>query len=290
MLLALIASCSSSDDDDDMNGTPGIPVDDKLVKNIQVLDVTGGEEHQCGMMDFVYDRENRLIKAAVEETDYNGGGTTLTRETMFAYKDREISYSTIHEEGYNVWISKGSFFLDKHGKAELGEITEGDEQTRFFEYEYDDNYCLTDTESRLGKIKSETEMDWSSGNIILFEYTTDVPDSKQRASLYERVEYTGYHNSASLDLTQLVCFGSEGSMAVQTMYGAKEGRFLGCFSHRVENMPEKMTAFTEGAKETKTFEYKRDRNNRIYEILVKKQTISSTAQSETKEYKYLIGY
>ena len=290
MICALFASCSSDNDDNDNNNRHEISIDDKLIKSIELYDVTGGDTRAVSVTDLKYDNERRVAKVKVEETEYNDGKTSAIIETLFTYENRKVSFSTMTEEGYSVWLSKGFFDLDKHGRVSRAEVTDDDNPTVYYTYKYDGSRHLTTTSSKTKGCTTETQMEWSSGNIVLFEWKKKDSDNREELQEFERVEYTNYYNNASLDLARLICFGGEGSEGPASMSGTKEGNLLGIVDHRVQNMPSVMTELVDGYKEVKNFEYKRDRNNRIYEINVRKVRTYRNEQSETKEYKYLIGY
>lgn len=288
MLLALMVSCSS-DDDNTPDTSNEIPIDTKLIKTIELIDITNGQEKTFGEINFKYDKYDQLVNVKVEESDYISGENTSIKETMFSYDDRKISFSTMNEEGFKVWLSKGFFELDKRGMVEEGEITEGSDDPRFFTYKYDNDRLLS-THSRTKGYVTKTAMEWSTENIAIFEWIVEKNENKERTAQYERVDYNNYYNNASIDLARLICFGYEGSTGVSLMCGAEEGNYLNIIGRRVKNMPSRMTVVADGAKIVKDFEYSRDPNNRIYEIKVKKVSTYINEQTETREYKYLIGY
>ena len=288
VLLSFMASCSD-DDDNNNNGRHEIEIDDKLIKSVELMDVTNGEEIPFGVIDLKYDNERRLTKVKVQENDVNGKVMSLN-ETLFSYDSRKISYSTMNEEGYSVWLTKGSFDLDKSGRAVRGQQTEDDKSPANFNFKYDGNHYLISTLTRAKNYESESDLEWSDDNVILFDWVEDDRTNSVKRHEYERIEYTSYYNNASIDLARMICFGSEGSEGVKLMGGSHEGSYLDIFGRRVRNMPMRMTALTDGVKEVKDFEYSRDRNNRIYEIKVKKVRTYRNEQVETKEYRYNIGY
>ena len=289
VLCALLAACSSDSDDND-NNRHQVQIDDKLIKSVELYDVTGGESKPVSVTEIKYDNERRVAKVKVEETDYNDGKTAAITETIYSYEGRRISYSTMHEEGYSVWLNKGFFDLDKSGKVVRGEMTEDNKPTVSFSYKYQNGNYISATQARAKGYSSLSNMDWSSDNIILFEWTENSSEHKGEYKEYERVEYTSYFNDASIDLAMLICFGSEGSKAASAVCGTKEGNFLNIMGKRSKNLPSEMTELSDGYKEIKTLDYKRDRNNRVYEIQVKEVRTYRNDQNETRVYKYLIVY
>ena len=289
VLCALFAACSSDSDDND-NNRHQVEIDDKLIKSVELYDVTDGVSKPVSVTEIKYDNDRRIAKVKVEESDYNDGKTTAITETIYTYEGRRISYSTMHEESYSVWLNKGIFDLDKGGKVVRGELNEEGKPTVAFSYKYQDGNYIASTTARAKGYNSVSSMDWSSDNIILFEWVEDNSDSKEECKEYERVEYTNFFNDASIDLAGMICFGSEGSKAAAAICGTKEGNFLNIMGRRVKNLPLSMTELSDGYKEIKNFDYKRDRNNRVYEIQVKKVRTYRNEQTDTKEYKYLIVY
>lgn len=287
MLLALMVSCSS-DDDNNKNINDGIVIDDKPIKSIELIEVINGEEKPFGTMNFKYDMQGNPINVKIEEKDHNGEPSFI-KETMLTFDSRKITFSSLNEESLKVWMSKGFFELDKHGKMTKGELTEGDEDTKYFTYKYDGDFLLS-THMRTRGYVSKTSMDWSMGNIVMFEWIVEKNDTKEKIHEYERVEYNTYSNNAAIDLAHMICFGSEGGQGVKLMCGAEEANFLNIAGKRVKNMPSKLTSLSNGSKIVTDFEYKRDRNDRIFEINVKKVSTFSYEQTETREYKYLIVY
>lgn len=287
MLLALIASCS--DDDKPAGDKDSIATDTKLIQRVELIDMINGEERAVGKIDFRYDSSDRLVNVKVEESDYVDGRTTLIKETMFSYNGSKITFSTMTEDNLDVSMTRGEFELDKHNKVVKAEITEDDTDPMFFTYKYDGSNLVSSHMRTKGYV-SKTTMDWNQGNISMFQWTLENNDTKERRNEYEKVEYYDYYNNASIDIARMICFGSEGSMGVSMMCGSEEGMYLNIAGKRVRNLPSTMTALADGSKVIKDFEYKRDRNNRIYEIKVKKLSIYRNDQKETKEYKYMIGY
>ena len=287
MLLAMIASCS--DDHDSSDFRDEIDFDTKLIKKIEIIDIRNGQQIPFGMINLKYDNKGNLVNVKIEESDYNGGETSSVKETMFAYEDRTIKFSTMHEEGFSVWLDKGTFELNKRGIVYKAELTEDDKEPLYFTYKYTDD-CLYNTHARSRGYENDTDIEWSNGNIVMFESDLNNSYDKQNKRLFDRVEYNNYYNDASLDLARLVCFGLEGSEGVSKMCGAEEGSYLNIVGRRVKNMPSRLTSLADGSKVVTDFEYERDRNNRIYEIKVKKVFTYRDEQNETREYKYLIGY
>ena len=288
-LCALFASCSSDNDDND-NDRHQIQIDEKLIKSIELYDVTGGDTKPVSVTEIKYDNDRKVAKVKVEETDYNDGTTASISESIYTYEGRRISYSTMYEEGYSVWLNKGYFDLDKSGKVVRGELTEEGKPTVSFSYKYQDGHYISSVQSRAKGYNSLSSMEWSSDNIILFEWNEENSAEKNEYKEYERVEYTNYYNDASIDLARLVCFANEGSKGAANLCGTKEGNYLNILDRRVKNLPSSMTELADGYKEIKDFDYKRDRNNRVYEIQVKKVRTYRNEQTETKEFKYLIVY
>ena len=289
MFFALIVSCSSDSDDSNKNKNE-IPFDTKQIKNIELVDITNGEEKPFGNISFTYDMSGRLINVKKVEADYISGETKSIKETMFTYDEHKINFKTMIEEDFSVSLHKGFFTLNGKGLVEKGEVNDENNSPCFYTYKYD-NGRLINTHTRTKLYISKISMEWLADNISLFEWVAEHNETKERTIQYERVDYNNFYNNASIDLARLICFGNEGGIGVSQICGNEEACYLDITGKRVKQMPLRMTEQIDKVKKVvKDFEYNRDPSNRIYEIKVKKESSFFNGQVERREYKYLIGY